>query len=181
MQYPSLFLILLFELVSNWLLSAFIRKQILLLFKIGHLTEYNYLVYKVLLRNVHLLLILLFIIPNNSLLLFRIVPNNIVRFANNFVASDALVKKLSVVIFLQHPVNSSTILRTTNSPGGIDDDRDFSFLKYGKFFIMYLLLVSDINQNLMPNLSGLNILCSGIIAHQQSDSYRACNYFDYSQ
>ncbi|KAL2739072.1 hypothetical protein V1478_001638 [Vespula squamosa] len=38
----------------------------------------------------------------NSLLLLRIVPSNVVRFVNNFVASNALVKKLSVVKRLQH-------------------------------------------------------------------------------
>ncbi|KAL2723584.1 hypothetical protein V1477_019435 [Vespula maculifrons] len=57
---------------------------------------------------------------------------------------------MSVVIFLQHPVNNLTILRKTNSSNDIDDDRDSNFP-------MYLLLASDDNQNLMQNLSGLLI------------------------
>ncbi|KAF7388687.1 hypothetical protein HZH68_012629 [Vespula germanica] len=54
-------------------------------------------------------------------------------------------------------INSSTTLRTINSPSGIDDGQDPSFSKYGKLFIMFLLLPSDANQNLMPDLSGLLI------------------------
>ncbi|KAL2748688.1 hypothetical protein V1477_003331 [Vespula maculifrons] len=81
----------------------------------------------------------------NFLLLLRIVPNNVLCFANNFVA-----------------VNGSTSLRTTNSTSDIDDSRIFSFFKYDeykkKLFIIYLLLASDINQNVMTNLSGLLIL-----------------------
>ncbi|KAL2747785.1 hypothetical protein V1477_004477 [Vespula maculifrons] len=100
---------------------------------------------------------------NNSLLLLQIVTNNIVHFVNNFIASDAIVKKLFVVIFLQQPVNSSIILMTTNLLSDIDDGRDSSFLKYGKHFMMYLLLTSDANQNLMPKIR--------ILAHQQSNSY----------
>ncbi|KAL2723913.1 LOW QUALITY PROTEIN: hypothetical protein V1478_008426 [Vespula squamosa] len=100
----------------------------------------------------------------NSLLLFRIVPNNAVRFANNYVASDAFVKKLSIVTCLQRRVNGSTSLKTTNSPSGIDDDRVSSFSKYGKPFIIYLLLVSDASQNLIPNLSSLlGIYCRSVL------------------
>ncbi|KAL2729209.1 hypothetical protein V1478_005998 [Vespula squamosa] len=103
---------------------------------------------------------------------YHTIPNNVVRFTNNFVASDALVKKLSVVTCLQHRVNGSTGMRTTNTPSGIDDGGVSSFSKYGKPFIMYLLLVSDASQNLMPNLSGLLDTYCRIVAHQQSDSYR---------
>ncbi|KAL2729538.1 hypothetical protein V1478_005828 [Vespula squamosa] len=91
---------------------------------------------------------------SSNLLLLRIVSNNVVRFTNNFVASDALVKKLSIVTCLQHRVNGSTSSRTTNSPSGIDKGRLSSFPKYGKPFITYFLSVSDARQNLMPNLSG---------------------------
>ncbi|KAF7403188.1 hypothetical protein HZH68_005982 [Vespula germanica] len=66
--------------------------------------------------------------------------------------TDVLVKKLSVIICLQYRANDSTSLRTTKSPSGINDSH---FSKYEKPSIMYLLLVFDANQNLMPNLSGL--------------------------
>ncbi|KAL2731742.1 hypothetical protein V1478_004430, partial [Vespula squamosa] len=81
----------------------------------------------------------------------------VARFTNNFVASDVLVKKFSIVTFLQHRVNSSTSLRTK------------------------LTESSDVSQNVMPNLSGLRGIYCEIVAHQQSDSYQACNYFVCSQ
>ncbi|KAL2735657.1 hypothetical protein V1478_002391, partial [Vespula squamosa] len=77
----------------------------------------------------------------NSLLLFRIVPSNVVRFVNNFVASNALVKKLSVVTRLQHR-------RTTNSPSGIDEGQKI-------VYNVFIVGIRCLSQNLMPNLSGL--------------------------
>ncbi|KAL2732250.1 hypothetical protein V1477_014491 [Vespula maculifrons] len=45
---------------------------------------------------------------------------------------------------------------------------------------MFLTLRFDVNQNSMLNLSGLFDMYYEIVAHQQSDSYGACSYFDYS-
>lgn len=82
----------------------------------------------------------------SSLLFTLIVPTSVVFLANNFVASDMLVKKLSVVTFLPQFVYGSVSFRTTCSLRSIDDGRCSSFPKQGNPFKMYLLLTSDASQ-----------------------------------
>ncbi|GFT98214.1 protein phosphatase 1 regulatory subunit 37 [Trichonephila clavipes] len=85
----------------------------------------------------------------------QIIPTIVVLFSNSLVASDELVKKLSVVMLLPHPVNGSSSFRITNSFSRVEAPLFSSFSNYGNPFMIYLLLTSDASQNLIPNLSSL--------------------------